>query len=81
MLLRTMHDSFRNWLHGSTDDVKDLTAACWASAHQQHVPLQVFVNGEFIGGSDILLEMHKSGELEKMVDQLQEGQQAQQQQQ
>lgn len=29
---------------------------------------QVFVKGEFVGGSDILMEMHKSGELEKLVD-------------
>ena len=31
---------------------------------------QVFVKGEFVGGSDILMEMHKSGELEKLVDSL-----------
>jgi glutaredoxin-related protein len=34
--------------------------------------VQVFFNGEFVGGSDILMEMHKSGDLEKMVDELQE---------
>ena len=28
---------------------------------------QVFVKGDFIGGSDILMEMHKSGELEKLA--------------
>ncbi len=28
---------------------------------------QLYVNGEFIGGSDILTEMHKSGELKKML--------------
>jgi monothiol glutaredoxin len=27
---------------------------------------QVYVNGEFIGGCDITLEMHESGELQKM---------------
>jgi monothiol glutaredoxin len=31
---------------------------------------QVFVNGEFVGGSDILMEMHKSGELEKLAEQV-----------
>ncbi|EGF78249.1 hypothetical protein BATDEDRAFT_13286, partial [Batrachochytrium dendrobatidis JAM81] len=28
---------------------------------------QVFLNGEFIGGSDILISMHQSGELETML--------------
>ncbi len=28
---------------------------------------QLYVNGEFVGGSDILSEMHKSGELKKML--------------
>jgi monothiol glutaredoxin len=28
---------------------------------------QLYVNGEFVGGSDILTEMHKSGELQKML--------------
>lgn len=26
------------------------------------VALQIFFNGEFVGGCDILMEMHKSGE-------------------
>ncbi|OLY80317.1 Glutaredoxin-related protein 5, mitochondrial [Smittium mucronatum] len=28
---------------------------------------QIYINGEFIGGFDILLEMHKSGELESLL--------------
>jgi hypothetical protein len=28
---------------------------------------QCFINGEFVGGSDILLEMYESGELEKTL--------------
>jgi monothiol glutaredoxin len=28
---------------------------------------QVYVNGEFIGGSDILIEMYNSGELREMI--------------
>ena len=28
---------------------------------------QLYVNGEFVGGSDILMEMYKSGELEKVL--------------
>ena len=27
---------------------------------------QVYIDGEFVGGSDILLGMHESGDLEKM---------------
>jgi monothiol glutaredoxin len=29
---------------------------------------QVYVNGEFIGGSDIMIEMYQSGELQQMVE-------------
>jgi monothiol glutaredoxin len=28
---------------------------------------QLYVNGEFVGGSDIVTEMYKSGELQKML--------------
>lgn len=28
---------------------------------------QLYVNGEFIGGCDIMTELHESGELEKML--------------
>jgi monothiol glutaredoxin len=28
---------------------------------------QLYVNGEFVGGSDILTEMYQSGELEKLL--------------
>jgi monothiol glutaredoxin len=28
---------------------------------------QLYVNGEFVGGSDILTEMYKSGELQKLL--------------
>lgn len=28
---------------------------------------QLFVRGEFVGGSDILLEMHKADDLEKLL--------------
>jgi monothiol glutaredoxin len=30
---------------------------------------QVYINGEFVGGSDILMEMHESGELTKLLGQ------------
>mmetsp|Transcript_5078 Transcript_5078/g.8172 ORF Transcript_5078/g.8172 Transcript_5078/m.8172 type:complete len:174 (-) Transcript_5078:499-1020(-) len=29
---------------------------------------QVYINGEFIGGADILIEMYQSGELQEMVE-------------
>jgi len=28
---------------------------------------QLYVDGEFVGGSDILIEMHKSGELQQLL--------------
>lgn len=28
---------------------------------------QIFINGEFVGGSDIVTEMHQNGELEPLV--------------
>ncbi len=28
---------------------------------------QLYVNGEFVGGSDIITEMHQSGELQKLL--------------
>lgn len=30
---------------------------------------QVFIDGEFIGGCDIMLELHRSGELDKILEQ------------
>ena len=29
---------------------------------------QVYVNGEFVGGSDILIELYQKGELQEMVE-------------
>ena len=29
---------------------------------------QLYVNGEFVGGCDIVMNMHQSGELEKMLE-------------
>jgi glutaredoxin-related protein len=31
---------------------------------------QVFVKGEFVGGSDILMEMHNAGELAQLAEEL-----------
>ncbi|MBI4204394.1 MAG: Grx4 family monothiol glutaredoxin [Betaproteobacteria bacterium] len=30
---------------------------------------QLYVNGEFVGGCDIMIEMYQSGELQKMLEQ------------
>jgi glutaredoxin-related protein len=30
----------------------------------------VFVKGEFVGGSDILMEMHKAGELTTLAEEM-----------
>ena len=37
---------------------------------------QVYVNGELIGGCDIILEMYQKGELQKMVNKAVEGEKA-----
>ena len=29
---------------------------------------QLYINGEFVGGSDIIREMHQSGELQKLLE-------------
>lgn len=29
---------------------------------------QLYINGEFVGGSDIMIEMYQNGELKKMID-------------
>ena len=31
---------------------------------------QIFINGEFIGGCDIISEMHQNGELKKLLEQV-----------
>ena len=34
---------------------------------------QLYVNGEFVGGSDIMKEMYQSGELQKLLEGLKQG--------
>ena len=36
-------------------------------SHWPSIP-QLYVKGEFIGGSDIMMEMYESGELQKAID-------------
>lgn len=35
---------------------------------------QIFINGEFVGGSDIILNMHQNGELKEKLKDVQAGQ-------
>jgi len=44
-----------------------------ASGHQERIPNwptipQLYVKGEFVGGSDIIGEMHESGELRSLLE-------------
>ena len=34
---------------------------------------QLFINGELIGGSDIMMDMYQSGEMQKAIDEIKEG--------
>jgi monothiol glutaredoxin len=31
---------------------------------------QLYIKGDFIGGSDIMLEMHETGELQELIEQI-----------
>lgn len=31
---------------------------------------QIFINGEFVGGCDIIRDLHTSGELKKLIDKI-----------
>ena len=46
----------------------------WLSASPQSSLTQIFVKGEFVGGADILMSMHESGELEKLLDPIRKAQ-------
>ena len=41
----------------------------WARSNWPTIP-QVFIAGEFVGGSDILMGMHTSGELAEQLQKL-----------
>jgi len=38
------------------------------SSRRRHTIPQLYVNGEFIGGCDIVREMYETGELQKVFD-------------
>lgn len=51
----------------------------WAARNPPRAPPplphpQVFVKGEFVGGADILISMHESGELETLLKPIREQQ-------
>ena len=37
---------------------------------------QLYIKGEFVGGCDIVQEMHESGDLQKMIDEVNQGEDA-----
>jgi monothiol glutaredoxin len=54
---------------GSFDVLSDDTVLAALKEHTQWptVP-QIFIHGQFIGGCDILSEMHEKGELKKLLE-------------
>ncbi len=53
----------------ATDVLPDLSSYRAALSEISNWPTipQIFINGEFIGGSDIVLELHRSGDLQTTV--------------
>ena len=47
----------------------DIREGIKAYANWPTIP-QLYVNGEFVGGSDIMKEMYQSGELQKLLEEL-----------
>lgn len=58
-----------NVVYSSADVLSDpeLREGIKAYTHWPTIP-QVFIKGEFVGGSDILLQMHQSGDLDKELE-------------
>jgi monothiol glutaredoxin len=50
---------------------QDIRQGIKAYANWPTIP-QLYVNGEFVGGSDILREMYQSGELQKILEGVQQ---------
>ena len=48
------------------DNLPDYRAALQATSNWPTIP-QVFINGEFVGGCDIIVEMYQAGELQQML--------------
>jgi monothiol glutaredoxin len=57
--------------YGSRDVLADpdVREGVKAFTHWPTIP-QIFIGGEFVGGSDILMQMHQSGELQKQLEKL-----------
>lgn len=49
------------------EDLDSYRAALMSVTQWPTIP-QVFVRGEFVGGSDIVIEMYRSGELQKKLE-------------
>lgn len=55
--------------YGSRDVLSDpeLREGIKKFTHWPTIP-QIFINGEFVGGSDILMQMHQKGELQTALE-------------
>jgi len=55
--------------YGSRDVLADpeLREGIKKFTHWPTIP-QIFINGEFVGGSDILMQMHQKGELQTALE-------------
>ena len=68
----------RKWLDSAGIAYKYIEYGHYASQWRKRLPLKlwtgwttfpmIFVKGEFIGGSDIMMEMYESGELARAID-------------
>lgn len=52
--------------HPSLPDLLSFTGKCIPASSWPTIP-QVYIKGEFIGGIDIMLNMHQSGDLEELL--------------
>jgi len=40
----------------------------WSFSRAQRFASQVYVEGEFLGGCDVMIEMYQSGELQELLE-------------
>eukprot|EP00205_Picochlorum_sp_RCC944_P003900 CAMPEP_0182613650 /NCGR_PEP_ID=MMETSP1330-20130603/26583_1 /TAXON_ID=464278 /ORGANISM="Picochlorum sp., Strain RCC944" /LENGTH=70 /DNA_ID=CAMNT_0024833387 /DNA_START=11 /DNA_END=223 /DNA_ORIENTATION=+ len=54
--------------YGSRNVLEDMEVRQGVKDYTQWPTIpQIFIGGEFVGGCDILMDMHKNGELEEML--------------
>jgi monothiol glutaredoxin len=64
--VRALNASGTNFAHVNIFEDPELREALKQYSNWPTYP-QLYVNGELIGGSDIILEMYKNGELQKVL--------------